>query len=656
MPWWIVENTLLAAILALLVALVSRIRRVPPVVRHGLWLVVLIKLIVPPVFSLGISVPGAWAGVAQVVEEFRAGEVREAEPLEEVNRQVRLDPPADLRPPLAGASEIEVFSSDSLADFEIEPGTAEPPRVALADAQAPRSGGSEAVRRRPVLPISIATLLFWGSATGSLAVTLVQVLRLVRIWRLLHRAAGAPAEFTTFVAGLAAELEVRPPAVRVSAEIQSPFVCALGRPVLAWPASGLASLRDSARRAVIVHELAHLARRDHWIGWIELAASCGWWWNPLFWYVRHQIHENAELACDTWVTGLFPESRRAYANALVDVAELDSLTTAAGPALGVGDGSRKLFERRLVMIMGDRVNYRMGALGFIGMGLLTLAALPGCSAGFAAEEPVFTDALPVQNLSGPAPEVNLADPRALLGDPLTGPVALPDSNSPTVQTAPATLPSAAALDNPLDDSDPSNIPPAERAAPVLPPATRGQELESNDERMKRLEDRLESLLMELRELKSSGTNKDPNSKAGAQPGPKKVSTVYRDEYRKAVTAALTAPKTMTPQTGAATKTPLDMVTKAPQTITYHKARLEMVTLERTTYTLPPGKADELAVFFKQSLTDEIEVRVKGDSLIVTARPDDQAPIAGFIRLVQSRGAEPTKTDTKGQHSIRPSTP
>jgi hypothetical protein len=60
MPWWIVENTLIASLLALLVALVSRAKRVPPVVRHGLWLVVMLKLIVPPVFSLGISVPGNW--------------------------------------------------------------------------------------------------------------------------------------------------------------------------------------------------------------------------------------------------------------------------------------------------------------------------------------------------------------------------------------------------------------------------------------------------------------------------------------------------------------------------------------------------------------------------------------------------------------------
>src|SRR4029079_18687945 len=127
-----------------------------------------------------------------------------------------------------------------------------------------------------------------------------------------------------------------------------------------------------------------------------------------------------------------------------------------GPALGVGDGSRKLFERRLVMIMGDRVNYRMGALGFIGMGLLTLAALPGCSAGCAAEEPVFTDALPVQNLSGPAPEVNLADPRSALGYPSLGSTALPESNPPKAQLpqpGPAVEPPARSLGLPLDESD-----------------------------------------------------------------------------------------------------------------------------------------------------------------------------------------------------------
>ena len=70
MPWWIVENTLLAALLALLVVLVSRVRRVPPVVRHGLWLVVLVKLIVPPVVSLGILVPAKWDFVTQYADRI----------------------------------------------------------------------------------------------------------------------------------------------------------------------------------------------------------------------------------------------------------------------------------------------------------------------------------------------------------------------------------------------------------------------------------------------------------------------------------------------------------------------------------------------------------------------------------------------------------
>ena len=94
--------------------------------------------------------------------------------------------------------------------------------------------------------------------------------------------------------------------------------------MLLWPESILDKIPVAGRQAVIVHELAHVARRDH-----DRLGRAGclvpWWWNPLFWYVRHQLRENAELACDSWVTGLFPDGRRAYAQVLVDLAELDSL-------------------------------------------------------------------------------------------------------------------------------------------------------------------------------------------------------------------------------------------------------------------------------------------------------------------------------------------
>ena len=84
---------------------------------------------------------------------------------------------------------------------------------------------------------------------------------------------------------------------------------------------------------------------------------------------------------------------------------------------------------------------------------------------------------------------------------------------------------------------------------------------------------------------------------------------------------------------------------------------EQVSLTRATYKLPPGRAQAIAAFFTQNFNDEIEVRVKGDGLQVTASAEDQAAIGQFVRLVQTRGAVepkpspphndlPTGSDTK----------
>ena len=51
MLWWIAETTLVAAALAAVAALVPRLRPLGPATRHALWLVVLVKLMVPPLLS-----------------------------------------------------------------------------------------------------------------------------------------------------------------------------------------------------------------------------------------------------------------------------------------------------------------------------------------------------------------------------------------------------------------------------------------------------------------------------------------------------------------------------------------------------------------------------------------------------------------------------
>jgi hypothetical protein len=172
---------------------------------------------------------------------------------------------------------------------------------------------------------------------------------------------------------------MRPPVVRSVEGIGSPLVWALGRAELWWPAELSGALSREAVSCLVLHELAHIKRRDHWVGRLELLAGCVWWWNPLYWYVCHQLRENAELACDGWVVGTRPAARRAYGEALLAVCESLSGRPAPLPSLGIGTGGRQFLERRLTMILRERITLRMSSMGLVIVGLLAAMALPAFS-------------------------------------------------------------------------------------------------------------------------------------------------------------------------------------------------------------------------------------------------------------------------------------
>jgi beta-lactamase regulating signal transducer with metallopeptidase domain len=648
---WVLENTLIAAILALVVALVSRMARPAPVIRHGLWLVVLIKLIVPPMISIGLPIPASWrhgAGSDRIAGQRSSDDLQtdgagtgeqlrspEPEPKDRslmMTETAQADDPVSDSPPISGG-EFAVKAGD----FEL-PGVSPDDSAAIDEIAGLSVLQEHGLRSQVNTGLIAGRVFFWTMIAGTILAGLIQALRLVRLRRLLGRTVPPTDELEALLDDLSGQLGIHPPAVRVSHEIHSPMICALGRAVLIWPASGLKSLRGAALRAVIVHELAHVVRRDHWIGWLELVAGCAWWWNPLFWYVRHQLRENAELACDAWAMGICPDGRRDYARALLALAELDSRQTAAVPALGVGDGSRQLFERRLVMILNERVTFRLGTLGMLGMGLLGLTALVGCSASLADDEPA-----PVIVESGAAIEVG-------------------DVFAPAVQKA--VLP---ALADPVIEAAPSASLPAELVqAPTTSQAQAAPA--SNEDRLKRLEDKFDALLTELRGLKSgqtdqpaANTKQDPRARAAwkRQPGeagsePQNVSKRMWDAPKQAANKqspfglvaerpdGATATESKGPIQYRNPKVWTESVTK---TAAYDK-RVEAVTLTRATYKLLAGKADEIAAFLTANLSDEIEVRVKNGALQVTASSDDQAAISQFIHLLQARGATATKGAAK----------
>jgi hypothetical protein len=253
---------------------------------------------------------------------------------------------------------------------------------------------------------------------------------------------------------------IRPPRLIVLPRIASPMVWCFGVPRLLWPSGLEDRLSAEGCRAVLLHELAHLRRRDHWVGWLVLAGGCVWWWHPLFWWVRRRLGQEAELACDAWVVGAAPDARRAYAEALLEVSQRMSAAVIV-PALGAAGGRRDL-ERRLVMIMRGPASRRLSWFGLAGAIVLGLLALPAWTLG--------EDKTPL-----PLPTVTATTYR-YTATPVTT----------YRQVAPGSVPATA------------------------PPPVPADAVERG-EKMKELEEKVQQLLKEIQQVRGQGPTSPPSS-------------------------------------------------------------------------------------------------------------------------------------------------
>lgn len=224
----------------------------------------------------------------------------------------------------------------------------------------------DTVAALPPLPASI-----WA---GGVAIALIVfVIRVALVTRLIRRGSPAPAETRRLVQAAAIRLSVSPvPETVIVADRVSPMIWCGLRPRLVLPEGLWNELDDASRFAVLVHELAHLRRRDHRLCWIEFLIGIVYWWHPAAWWARRRVRDEADLCCDAWVTSIIPLQRRAYAEALVATKSYLSVPgRRVTPGLGIMTGRTKRMARRLTMVMTQRVAPRTSALG----GAIAIAVL-----------------------------------------------------------------------------------------------------------------------------------------------------------------------------------------------------------------------------------------------------------------------------------------
>lgn len=347
---WSAQTTLIAIVLAAIAWLASRSVRLGPAARHVLWLVVLIKLLTPPVLNWPWSPP----------ELFSSPTPSVAAPAT----------PAPIEHSLVDRPEPSA-PDDRVAAVDIKNVPTQPTEAIPA----PEAGWN-------FDKLGQGLFALWLGISATIAVW--QIGRIVRFHHRLARAIPAPEWLVQEVRDLSAHLGVRSLEILVLPDLAPPMLWFLGRTKLLVPGR-LVSNADPVGadrlglRAILAHELAHLRRGDHWVRRLDFFASLIWWWNPVYWLTRERLSAEAELACDEWAIRAVPEGRVSYAEALLDVCRTLSTTRSPAPALGVA-GAGRFLERRVKMILQDHAPSRISVPVLLGAGLLFLLALPGWSA------------------------------------------------------------------------------------------------------------------------------------------------------------------------------------------------------------------------------------------------------------------------------------
>ncbi|MGV3663376.1 MAG: penicillin-binding transpeptidase domain-containing protein [Prosthecobacter sp.] len=176
--------------------------------------------------------------------------------------------------------------------------------AAIAPAPAKRLSWQDIAGTLPFVWLAISTLLLlrlaWGAA------------RLSRLEKTLSPGACDQLAEVTREVGLS-----RPPRLLIGTENAVPMVWGVWRPRLLLPL-GFESWSPEKLRGVLLHELAHLKRRDPLALWTAQWVKALHWFNPLAWLTIRQLRADQERACDDTVLrhGVRPSD---YAQHLLDL-------------------------------------------------------------------------------------------------------------------------------------------------------------------------------------------------------------------------------------------------------------------------------------------------------------------------------------------------
>jgi hypothetical protein len=188
------------------------------------------------------------------------------------------------------------------------------------------------------------------------------------------------------------------------------------------------------QRVVLLHELAHVKRRDSVTQMLAHLACATYWFNPLVWFAAQRLRAERERACDDLVLAAGTRGSD-YADHLLDIAR--SLRSGAWPTWSaVTMAHRSQLEGRLMAILDPALSRRSptrrAIVAFAIMAVVAIVSLAGgrAVAKAADAEEQGRPSAPVAPTPTPTPT------------PTPAPVPSPAPRAPRVMVAPMPAPVA----------------------------------------------------------------------------------------------------------------------------------------------------------------------------------------------------------------------
>lgn len=221
--------------------------------------------------------------------------------------------------------------------------------------------------------------LIWMAGMFVMTCSVIKALLRFRSLRKSSLPLQNPAVYELYLACLAKLKIRRRIPVRSTAFLRSPVIAGFLRPCVYLPIHLISDCREKDIRYMLLHELQHYKHKDALANYAMNIAGIVYWFNPFVWYALREMKNDREMACDTSVLRILPETAyKEYGNTLLNFTEKISLTPYPF-ATGIS-GSMKQMKKRILNIADYRpASFRekmRGAFACAVIALLLSGAVP----------------------------------------------------------------------------------------------------------------------------------------------------------------------------------------------------------------------------------------------------------------------------------------